>query len=219
MVADVKLVEYRKVGRKIVPLIFESDDRDRAVPLKSGKRAAMAAEYISESMKEVAEDYHVEDSVMFAPYRINFSYSPLPMYKGLDRDGIDMVKLPCYMVTRKVSKHEGSHMAHRRLLEQKLILNGSEDPRKGSEDMLRKKAKWNFPVVERFANSYSDLDKTYVVAGTAGSAVCAGAIGAVASGDISAIGAASLPFLAYGLYINIRMLASYFQPMSSVTEV
>jgi len=214
-------------GEDGAPLVY-NEDRRSAVPIRGGRKAYKAACQIKDSLDRIGADYAFGGDVLYAPYKILFSYNPMPMYRGLDKEGTDRVRIPCYMSGKRVVKHEGSHMAHRRLLESRL--EGS-DAKIRSEDMLRNIWKSDFAMTERFANKYSGMEGAYagMAAGSFGASVTGAllvgskmvdsVINGTADPQNIIVGVSALALILYLGQSSSRLLRSYFRPIDEVTEI
>jgi len=209
------------------PLVFDGRDRNAAVPLKEGRKAAGMAYAISDSLSNIAMDYNVPESIMFAPYKMKFSYNPVSKYFGLGEDGVDNIRLARYS-GEGTARHEGSHMGQMRVIESRLVARGGADAKKKSEREFEKVGKKHFFLIEKFADKYAGKygRQTAGYFGLLGSEVATMSITLPAimptltgaskfvPEDMALIGA--IPVLGYAMVQNARALIGYFSDLKKI---
>jgi hypothetical protein len=83
--------------------------------LKMANRDAGA---IKEALGNVKTEYDVTESIMNKDFIIEYNKSTIiPHYNGLNKDGLDQIVIGTIIPGKRIAIHEGTHMAHRRALE------------------------------------------------------------------------------------------------------
>ena len=129
------------------PLVSDSGDENKAVPIKQGRRAYKLAKEATKVLEKVGNDFDVPENILYAPFELDFS-GALPRYFGLNEKGVDRIRLPFY-AGKYSARHEGGHMGHRRALEAEGLDKIS------SEKQIEKISKEDLLQCEAFADRYA----------------------------------------------------------------
>jgi len=102
------------------------------------KRANKDAGVIVEALGKIKAEYDVTESIMNQDFIIEYNKSTfVSNYKGPNKEGLDHIELGVFTAEKRVAIHEGTHMAHRRAI----------------EDLIEKDPEF----VERFETNYNNL--------------------------------------------------------------
>ena len=177
------------------PLVSDSGDDNKAVPIKQGRRAYKLAKDVTGVLEGAGNDFNIPDVVLYAPFEFDFS-GALPRYFGLNEKGIDRIRLPFY-AGKYAARHEGGHMAHRRAIE----ASGVEINL--SERRLEKIAKKDLMFCEAFADRYAGKNRALAsYGGTAAALGIAAVAGAISTPETLFWMA---PLTAYVVYTAARI--------------
>ena len=210
---------HRNSDGKTSQLVYNSRNDMTEVPIKQGRLAAEAAGRIAKSLEKIGRDYNIDDEIINAPYFLDLSWCPLPLYRGLNKDRVDRITLPKYWIGG--AGHEGSHMGHRRLLQHRM--KGSQWAKEASIKELLEINKRNRAGVESFAAKYGGTQVMELA--TYGAVVIASAISAeklietlndlarYAPKDYQdiALGASLLGIASWSIYNGSKHIAGHFQ--------